>query len=141
MSVGTVYLEELEVGMSRELSKVISDEVVRKFADVSDDHNPIHLDQAAGEASIFKTRIAHGLLSASLFSALIGERLPGHGSIYLSQSLQFRAPVPVGETVVATVEVTAINLEKAHVTLDCNAKVGDKLVITGEAKVLAPRKG
>ncbi|MEM1363113.1 MAG: MaoC family dehydratase [Pseudomonadota bacterium] len=127
--------------MTRELSKVISDDIVHKFAEVSDDHNPIHLDQAAGEASIFKKRIAHGMLSASLFSALIGERLPGHGSIYLSQTLQFTAPVPVGATVLATIEVTKVDLEKAHVTLDCKAKVGETVVITGEAKVLAPRKG
>jgi len=138
--IGTIYLEDLEVGLSRSITKVIDEHAINLFAEVSEDRNPLHLDDAAGAASIFKTRIAHGMLSAGLFSALIGERLPGHGSIYMSQNLRFTAPVRIGETVTATVTVTNIIPEKRRVALECVAKVGDTVVITGDALVLAPSR-
>lgn len=138
--IGTIYLEDLEVGLSRSITKVIDEHAINLFAEVSEDRNPLHLDQAAGEASIFKTRIAHGMLSAGLFSALIGERLPGHGSIYMSQNLRFTAPVRIGEVVTATVTVTDIMPEKGRVALDCVARVGDTVVIKGDALVLAPSR-
>ena len=138
--IGTIYLEDLETGMSRSITKVIDEHAVNLFAEVSEDRNPLHLDEAAGANSIFKTRIAHGMLSAGLFSALIGERLPGHGSIYMSQNLRFTAPVRIGETVTATITVTDIIPEKRRVALDCVAKVGDTVVITGDALVLAPSR-
>jgi len=138
--IGTIYLEDLETGMSRSITKVIDEHAINLFAEVSEDRNPLHLDDAAGKASIFKTRIAHGMLSAGLFSALIGERLPGHGSIYMSQNLRFTAPVRIGDTVTATVTVTDIIPEKRRVALECVAKVGDTVVITGDALVLAPSR-
>ncbi len=138
--IGTIYLEDLEVGLSRSITKVIDEHAINLFAEVSEDRNPLHLDDAAGKASIFKTRIAHGMLSAGLFSALIGERLPGHGSIYMSQNLRFTAPVRIGDTVTATVTVTNIIPEKRRVALECVAKVGDTVVITGDALVLAPSR-
>lgn len=141
MSVGTIYLEDLHIGMSRSITKAITFDMIEKFAEVSEDRNPIHLDEAAGKASIFGDRIAHGMLSASLFSALLGERLPGHGTIYMSQSLRFMAPVKIGDEVTATVTVSDILAERKRVTLSCEAKVGDTLVITGEAMVLAPSRG
>jgi len=137
---GTIYLEDIETGMSRSITKVIDEHAINLFAEVSEDRNPLHLDDTAGKASIFKTRIAHGMLSAGLFSALIGERLPGHGSIYMSQNLRFTAPVRIGDTVTATVTVTDIIPEKRRVALDCVAKVGDTVVITGDALVLAPSR-
>lgn len=138
--IGTIYLEDLEIGMSRSITKVMGDHEINLFAEVSEDRNPLHLDDAAGAASIFKTRIAHGMLSAGLFSALIGERLPGHGSIYMSQNLRFTAPVRIGDTVTATVTVTSITPEKRRVALECVARVGDTVVITGDALVLAPSR-
>jgi len=138
--IGTIYLEDLEIGLSRSITKVIDEHAIELFAQVSEDRNPLHLDQAAGEASIFKTRIAHGMLSAGLFSALIGERLPGHGSIYMSQNLRFTAPVRIGDTVTATVTVTNIMPQKRRVALECIARVGDTTVITGDALVLAPTR-
>jgi len=138
--IGTIYLEDLEVGLSRSITKVIDEHAINLFAEVSEDRNPLHLDEDAGANSIFKTRIAHGMLSAGLFSALIGERLPGHGSIYMSQNLRFTAPVRIGDTVTATVTVTDIIPEKRRVALDCVAKVGDTVVITGDALVLAPSR-
>ncbi|TDL89395.1 MaoC family dehydratase [Meridianimarinicoccus aquatilis] len=139
--IGTVFLEDLEIGMSRSISKVMDDATVRAFAEVSEDRNPIHLDDAAGAASIFKERIAHGMLVSSLFSALLGERLPGQGSIYLGQSLKFLAPVPLDSEVTATVTVTEIKETRRRVTLDCEAWVGDTQVISGSATVLAPSRG
>ncbi|MCV6596907.1 MAG: MaoC family dehydratase [Mangrovicoccus sp.] len=141
MSVGTVYLEDLEIGMSRSITKIITLDMIEKFADVSEDRNPIHLDEAAGKASIFGERIAHGMLCASLFSALLGERLPGHGTIYMGQNLKFLAPVKIGQEVTASVTVNDILAERKRVTLTCEATVNDKLVITGEATVMAPSKG
>ncbi|MEM8554615.1 MAG: MaoC family dehydratase [Pseudomonadota bacterium] len=141
MTVGTVYLEDLKVGDSRSITKAMTQEVVNAFAEVSEDRNPIHIDPEAGAASIFKAPIAHGMLSASLFSALLGERLPGHGSIYLGQSLKFLAPVMIGDEVTATVTVKEIIAEKKRVILTCEAAVGDKAVISGEATILAPSRG
>jgi len=138
--IGTIYLEDLEIGQSRSISKVIDEHAIDLFAEVSEDRNPLHLDEVAGADSIFKTRIAHGMLSAGLFSALIGERLPGHGSIYMSQNLRFTAPVRIGDTVTATVTVTDIIPEKRRVALDCVARVGEVVVITGDALVLAPSR-
>ncbi|NOX74895.1 MAG: MaoC family dehydratase [Alphaproteobacteria bacterium] len=137
--IGTIYIEDLEIGLSRSLSKVIGDAEIEMFATLSEDRNPVHLDDDYAKASMFKTRIAHGMLSAALFSALIGERLPGHGTIYLGQNLRFTAPVKPGDLVTATVTVTDINLAKRRVKLDC-ISVGDTVVIKGDALVLAPSK-
>ena len=139
--VGTIYIEDMELGLSRSISKVMGDAEIESFSDISEDRNPIHLSEDAGNASIFKSRVAHGMLSASLFSALLGEYLPGHGAIYLSQSLQFTQPVYPGDEVTASVTVINIDNVKNRITLKCEAKVGDKLVIKGEALALAPSRG
>ena len=139
--IGTIYLEDMEIGLSRSIAKVMGDVEIESFAKTSEDRNPIHLNDEAGKASIFKSRVAHGMLSASLFSALLGEYLPGHGAIYLSQTLRFTKPVYPGDKVVASVTVININNNKKQVTLKCEAKVGDKLVIKGEAVALAPSRG
>lgn len=139
--VGTIYIEDMELGLSRSISKVMGNAEIESFSDISEDRNPIHLSEDAGNASIFKSRVAHGMLSASLFSALLGEYLPGHGAIYLSQSLQFTQPVYPGDEVTASVTVINIDNVKNRITLKCEAKVGDKLVIKGEALALAPSRG
>ena len=139
--IGTIYLEDMEIGLSRSIAKVMGDVEIESFTKTSEDRNPIHLNDEAGKASIFKSRVVHGMLSASLFSALLGEYLPGHGAIYLSQTLQFTKPVYPGDKVVASVTVININSNKKQVTLKCEAKVGDKLVIKGEAVALAPSRG
>ncbi len=137
---GTIPIEDLEVGMSRSLSKVIGDREIALFAELSEDFNPLHLDEAYAAGTLFQGRIAHGMLAAALFSALLGERLPGHGTVYLGQNLRFRAPVRPGDEVVASVTVTRIDRERRRVTLECVARVGDTAVITGEAVVLAPSR-
>lgn len=135
---GTVPIEVLAPGMSRSISKVIGEHEIDAFAALSEDRNPIHLCEDAAARSPFGTRVAHGMLSAALFSAIIGERLPGHGTIYLGQSLRFRAPVKIGDVVTATVTVLSTHPEKRRATLLCEARVGKTLVIDGEAQVLVP---
>lgn len=140
LPVGTICIEEIEIGMSRSLSKTIGDAEIRAFAALSTDHNPVHLDDAYAQDTIFEGRIAHGMLTAALISAVIGEQLPGHGSVYLAQNLKFRAPVRPGDRVEATVSVTAIDHGRRRVTLDCRCRVGDRTVLEGEALVLAPSR-
>ena len=137
---GTIAIEELEVGMSRSRAKVFRDAEIRAFADVSSDHNPVHLDDDYAADTMFGGRIAHGMLTASLISAVIGEQLPGHGTIYLGQTLKFLGPVHPGDEVVAEVTVADIDHAKRRVTLDCVCRVGQKAVIKGQATVLAPSK-
>lgn len=139
--IGTIFIEDMEVGMSRSLSKVMGEREVEMFAEVSEDHNPLHLDADYAATTMFKERIAHGMLSAALFSALLGERLPGHGTVYLGQTLKFMAPVRLGDRVDATVTVAEIDTRRRRVRLDCEAKVGDTVVIRGEATVIAPSRG
>jgi 3-hydroxybutyryl-CoA dehydratase len=136
------FLEDLSVGMSRSFTRTITAEDVEKFAEVSGDFNPIHLDDDyAANATPFGKRIAHGMLTASLLSTMFGTKFPGLGCIYLSQSLRFKAPVMLGDTVTTTVTVAEINEEKARVTFDCACSVGDKVVLDGQAMLLVPKRG
>jgi 3-hydroxybutyryl-CoA dehydratase len=110
------------------------------FAEVSTDRNPVHLDDEYARDTIFEGRIAHGMLTAGLISAVIGEQLPGHGTVYLGQSLTFMAPVRPGDTVHAEVRVIAIDHARRRVTLETHCAVGDTVVLKGEALVLAPSR-
>ena len=138
--IGTIYIEDMQLGLSRSISKKIGQVEIHAFAELSEDRNPLHLDEDHAKNTMFEGRIAHGMLSAALFSAIIGERLPGHGSVYLGQNLRFTAPVKPGDTVTATVTVASIDLAKRRVNLDCIAKVGEVTVIKGDALVLAPTR-
>jgi len=140
MPRGTIVIEDLEVGMKRHLHKIVSDRDIEMFAEVSTDHNPVHLDDDYAHDTIFEGRIAHGMLTAGLISAVIGEQLPGHGTVYLGQSLKFLAPVRPGDLVKAEVEVTAIDYAKRRVTMDTYCEVDGKKVLKGEATVLAPSR-
>ncbi|MBB04692.1 MaoC family dehydratase [Pseudooceanicola sp.] len=137
---GTICIEDIEMGMTRHLRKVITDEDIEMFAQVSTDRNPVHLDESYAQDTIFEGRIAHGMLTAGLISAVIGEQLPGHGTVYMGQTLKFLAPVRPGDTVVAEVEVIGIDHAKRRVKLDCRCKVDGKKVLIGEANVLAPSR-
>ena len=137
---GTICIEDIEIGMTRYLQKQITDRDIELFAEVSTDRNPVHLDDAYARDTIFEGRIAHGILTASLISAVIGEQLPGHGTVYLSQSLKFMAPVRPGDLVVAEVKVAAIDHARRRVTLETHCAVGDTVVLRGEALVLAPSR-
>ncbi len=128
----------LEVGRKAQLAKTITEADILLFAAVSLDTNPVHLDAEAAAASPFKERVAHGMLSAGLISAVLGTKLPGPGTIYLGQTLRFRAPVKIGDTVTAEAEITAYDPEKRRATLRTTCTVAGKIVIEGEAQVIAP---
>lgn len=138
--VVSVFIEDMDIGTSASVTKQIGEAEVVAFSEVTGDVNPLHLDEAYAATTRFKTRISHGMLGASLFSTVIGTRLPGRGSIYMSQSARFRAPVRLGDTLVATCTVREIDRAKRRVTLACEARVGDTVVIEGEALVLAPSR-
>ena len=128
------------MGMTRYVRKVITDHDIEKFAEISTDHNPVHLDDEYARDTIFEGRIAHGMLTAGLVSAVIGEQLPGHGTIYMSQNLKFLAPVRPGDLVHAEVKVIDMVIDKRRVKLDCRCEVNGKNVLVGEAMVLAPSR-
>ncbi|MCI4660933.1 MAG: MaoC family dehydratase [Neomegalonema sp.] len=113
---------------------------IEAFGEVSGDKNPVHFDDEYAAGTVFGGRVAHGMLMAGLLSAVIGEELPGYGSIYLGQTMKFKAPVRPGDTVIATVKVLEVNRVTGRVQLDCVCKVGETVVVSGEATVLAPRK-
>lgn len=137
---GTICIEDIEIGMVRSLRKTVTDRDIALFAEVSTDRNPVHLDDAYARDTIFEGRIAHGMLTAGLVSAVIGEQLPGHGTVYLGQSLRFLGPVRPGDSVLAEVEVTGIDHAKRRVTMDTRCMVAGKKVLAGEATVLAPSR-
>jgi 3-hydroxybutyryl-CoA dehydratase len=137
---GTICIEDLEIGMMRYLKKQVTDRDIELFAEVSTDRNPVHLDEAYAQDTIFEGRIAHGMLTAGLISAVIGEQLPGHGSVYLGQTLKFMAPVRPGDVVLAEVTVREIDHSRRRVTLETRCSVGDTVVLKGDALVLAPSR-
>ena len=129
--------ERLKVGMSECVGKTISEADILSFAGVSLDVNPLHLNEEYAKTTIFKGRIAHGIIGAGLISAVIGTKLPGEGTIYLSQNLNFLSPVKIGDTITAKVEILELNQEKKKVVLKTTCTNQDGiLVIDGEAKVL-----
>jgi 3-hydroxybutyryl-CoA dehydratase len=133
-----IPLEEIEIGMSVSYSQTITDADIKSFAGLSGDRNPVHLDEEYAEASRYKKRIAHGLMTASYFSALFGTKIPGEGCVYVSQSLHFKRPVFMGDTVTAIVEVTSIDLAKKKVFFKTTCKVKNKVVTDGEAELFVP---
>ena len=126
---GTICIEDIEMVMTRYVRKVITDQDIEKFAEISTDHNPVHLDDEYARDTIFEGRIAHGMLTAGLVSAVIGEQLPGHGTIYMSQNLKFLAPVRPGDLVHAEVKVIDMVIDKRRVKLDCRCEVNGKNVL------------
>ncbi|MGE5501932.1 MAG: MaoC family dehydratase [Ignavibacteriales bacterium] len=135
-----LFLEDLSVGQSAELTKTVTEGDIQSFAEVTGDNNPVHLDEAYAAATPFKTRIAHGMLSAGYISAVIGTQLPGPGAIYIGQNLRFKRPVKIGDAVTATATITAIDTEKARVTLETVCTVDGKPVVEGEATIMVPRR-
>ena len=133
-------IEDIEVGMTDCLSRTVTETDIIMFAGVTGDTNPIHLSQAFAETTMFKTRIAHGMLTAGLISGVLGTRLPGPGAVYVSQNLAFKAPVRIGDTVSVRATVTEVNRERRRVTMRTVCAVGDTVVIDGEAVLMVPRK-
>ncbi|GGE91642.1 MaoC family dehydratase [Stappia taiwanensis] len=136
----TLYFEDLKPGLSETLTKTVDSSDVIGFAEVSGDRNPIHLSEHFAARTPFRTRIAHGLYTASLISAVLGTRLPGPGAIYLSQTLNFRAPVRIGDEVTVTVTVAELMEKGNRARLACVCSVGDTVVLEGEAVVKVPTR-
>lgn len=131
-------IDEIQIGMTASYTQTITDADVKAFAGVSGDHNPVHLSEEYAKNSRFKDRIAHGLLTASFFSAIFGTKLPGEGCVYAGQNLQFKRPVYLGDTVVAKVTVTAVDVLKKRVTFETVCTVKGKPVTTGTAEIFIP---
>jgi len=133
-------IDELEVGQTASFTKTVSESDVYLFAGITGDFNPAHVNETYAKNTAFKTRIAHGMLSAGLISNVLGNQLPGPGTIYMQQQLNFRAPVAIGDTITATVEVVDILREKKRVRLKTTCTNQDDIVVLdGEALVSPPR--
>ncbi len=135
------YLEDITVGMNAVYTRILTEELVKLFADVSGDTNPLHLNETFASQTRFKKRIVHGMLTTSLWSTLVGTRLPGPGSAYVSQELKFIKPVHIGDTVTAKVMVTDIDHEKQRIYLKGECFVAGVLVAAGQGVVWVPRRG
>ena len=137
----TIYIEDLKVGQSGEYSHQVTEKDINAFADISGDRNPVHLDEEFAKTTFFAGRIAHGMLSAGYISTVLGTIMPGPGSIYLSQTLRFKAPVRIGDNVTAKVTVQEIDAAKKRVKFETVCLVGGKAVIEGEALIMVPSRG
>lgn len=129
---------QLEEGMSAVFSKTITEADLMVFSGVSGDTNPVHLDAEFAGATMFKQRIAHGMLVGSLISTVVGTKLPGHGAIYVNQNLKFRAPVHIGDTVVARATITKLIPDRKFVEMETTCMVGERVVIAGTATLMVP---
>ena len=138
--LGGLDVEDIAVGMQASFAKTISEADIVLFAAASGDNNAIHINDEFARSTAFGGRIAHGMLSASVISAAIANKLPGPGTVYMGQNLRFVAPVRPGDTVQATIKVAQVRPDKAVVHLDTVCKVGDMLVITGQAVVKVTRR-
>lgn len=133
-------INEIKIGMSESYSQTISEADVKAYAGISGDRNPVHMDDEYAEKSRYKKRIAHGMISSSFFSALFGTKLPGPGCVYVHQSLNFKRPVYIGDTVTSIITVTRIDEIKNRVFFDTVCKVKNKVVIDGEAELYIPKE-
>ena len=132
------YIDQLQPGMTASTAKTVTETDIILFAGISTDINPAHLDEEYSKNTMFGGRIAHGMLSAGFISAVLANQLPGPGTIYMSQTLKFKAPVRPGDTVRATVTVKEVNVAKNRVTLDTVCTVAGKTVIEGECMMMPP---
>lgn len=136
----TYYFEDLELGMEASFQKLVTEADINAFAEITGDKNPVHLDADYAAKTMFKERIAHGMLTASYISTVFGMQLPGPGVIYVSQTLNFRAPVKIGQTVTAKVRVTELFPAKQRALFECICSADGKTVLEGEAMLLVPAR-
>jgi len=134
------YLEDIKIGLTAVVSKTITEADVLMFSAVSGDDNPLHMNREFAQLTRFNERIVHGMLTTSLWSALVGTRLPGPGCAYMGQEINFLKPVHIGDTVTARLTVTRVDKERQRVYLDATAMVGDLLVANGETRTWVPRR-
>lgn len=134
------YLEDLEVGMKATTSMVITAEKIDTFAELTGDKNPIHVDEEFAKTTMFGKRIAHGALSASLISAVLGNDLPGPGAVFVELNLRFRRPAFIGDEVIAVAEVAEINERNGRVKMKCYCEVNGKQICRGDAGVVVKKR-
>jgi 3-hydroxybutyryl-CoA dehydratase len=134
----TKYFEDLEVGQEASMSRIVSEADIVAYAALSGDYNPVHLDAEYASKTMFKERIAHGILSAGYISAIFGMKLPGPGAIYISQSLNFRGPVKIDDRVETLVRLVELIPDKRRARFECLCTVAGKPVLTGEAVLMVP---
>lgn len=134
------FFEDLKVGMTASFGRTVTEADIVLFAGVSGDTNPIHINEEYAAATMFKGRIAHGILSAAFISCVLGTQLPGPGAVYVAQSLRFKAPVRIGDTVTATVEVTELLPERKRANFKTFCAVRGNVVIDGEATLMVPSR-
>ncbi|HEY3798634.1 MAG TPA: MaoC family dehydratase [Caulobacteraceae bacterium] len=135
-----LFLEDLSVGQSASRTWRVTEADIQGFAEVTGDHNPLHLDEAYAATTQFKGRIAHGMLSAGYISAVMGTQLPGEGAVYVAQTLNFKRPVRIGDEVTVDVTVASIDPAKNRTVLTTVCKVAGKVVVEGEATAMVPRR-
>jgi 3-hydroxybutyryl-CoA dehydratase len=136
----TYYIEDLKPGMSESFTKTVSERDVELFGEVSGDTNPVHFDEAYAKTTIFRGRIAHGVLVLSYLSTVLGTKMPGPGAIFMSQTTSFKGAVRIGDSVTAICTVREVFRARRRVIFDCVCKVKDKVVVEGEATVMMPSR-
>ena len=135
----TVYYEDLKLGQSAAMTHTVTERDIQLFGEATGDMNPVHFDEDYARKTVFRGRVAHGVLSIGFMSAVMGNQLPGPGTIFLSATTEFKGPVRIGDTVVTTCTVMEIR-ENRRVVIDCRCEVDGKIVVTGEGLVMAPKK-
>lgn len=136
----TFYFEDLEAGMEASMVRRVSEQDILSFAEITGDRNPVHIDAAYAAQTMFKERISHGMLTASYLSAVFAMELPGPGCIYVSQTLNFRAPVKIGDEVLTRVRIAELYPAKRRARFECASLVGGKPVLEGEAMLMVPAR-
>ena len=139
-AVAAHYIDDLQIGQSASYSRTVTEADVQQFGAVSGDLNPLHFDEDYAQTTIFRGRIAHGMLSLSYISTVLGTQLPGAGSIFLGATVRFKAPVRIGDTVTATCTVKEIDRQRNRVIFDCACKVGNTVVVECETQVRVPSR-
>lgn len=134
------YIEDVEVGMHASFQKTVTEADIVLFAGVSGDTNPVHINEAYAQRTFFKGRIAHGMLGASYISTVLGTKLPGPGAIYIGQNLKFKAPIRIGDTVTAWVQIRELVRDRRRCIMDTKVVAGDVVAIEGEATVMLPSR-
>ena len=140
MSESSYYIEDLKPGMSESYTRTVTEADVDLFGAVTGDMNPLHFNEEYARQTVFRGRIAHGMLTTSYLSTVLGTRMPGPGSIFISANVRFKAPVRIGDTVTATCTVRDINLHRKRAVFDCIVHVGKTVVVEGEANIMVPSR-
>lgn len=135
----TYYYDDLKVGQSESMSHTVTERDVELFGEATGDRNPVHFDEAYARKTLFRGRVAHGALTIGFISAVMGTKIPGAGSIFISASIRFNAPVRIGDTVVTTCRVAEIR-DRRNVVMACKCEVNGAMVVEGEALVMPPRR-